>query len=373
MNKENMIIYQVFVRNHSQQGTFNEVVKDLNRIKSLGTDVLYLMPIHPIGEIKRKGTYGSPYSIKNYFAISKDLGTLEDFKNLVNKTHELGMKIILDMVFNHTSHDNPLYKEHPEYYYHNPDGKPGNHVGDWSDIIDLETKKEEVIEYLVSVLKYWIAQGVDGFRFDVASLINFKVFTKAREELGDDVLFLAESIDYDFVNYLHSMNMTSTRDDLLFPTFDLAYAYSWFRPLERHLKGYGNLQDFIDAYNEDFKLLNGKGLRVNFLGNHDCDRILNYVNKEQLHNLLLMIAKLKGALFIYAGEEYGISHKPELFKKDPIIWTKDEEVFSWYVCAIQYKKKQKRIIDQQMILIDGKVKLITKYEDHRIEEAIYAF
>ena len=122
MEKKNLVIYQIFVRNYSEEGTFKKVEEDLSRLKELGIDIIYLTPIHEIGIENRKGTWGSPYAIKDYFSISSDLGNLDDFHDLVNKTHELGMKIILDMVFNHTSPDNVLVKSHPEYYFYK-DGK----------------------------------------------------------------------------------------------------------------------------------------------------------------------------------------------------------------------------------------------------------
>ena len=147
MKLDNKVIYQVFVRNFSPSGTFKALEDKLSYIHSLGADILYLMPINEIGELNRKGTYGSPYASKDYFSISKDLGSKEDLISLINKTHQLGMKIILDMVFNHTSPDNALTKEHLDYYYLK-NGKPGNRVGDWSDIIDLKTEDKEVQDYL---------------------------------------------------------------------------------------------------------------------------------------------------------------------------------------------------------------------------------
>jgi len=189
----NSIIYQIFPRNHSKEGTLKKIEEDLKRISSLGIEVIYLMPIHEIGIKERKGTYGSPYAIKDYFSISSDLGTLEDFKSLVNSTHELGMKIILDMVFNHTSPDNLLLENHEDYYYHKF-WKVSNKVSEWTDIIDLDTSKEETQNYLIKVLKYWILNGVDGFRFDVASVIPIKFFIKARKELGNDIIFIGESV-----------------------------------------------------------------------------------------------------------------------------------------------------------------------------------
>ena len=202
MKKKNLVIYQIFIRNYSKEGTFKKVTEDLPRLKELGIDIIYLTPIHEIGVENRKGTWGSPYAIKDYFSISPDLGTLSDFHELVDKTHELGMKIILDMVFNHTSPDNILINSHPEYYFYK-NGKRGNRVGDWTDIVDLDTLRDDTQEYLLSVLKYWLNQKVDGFRFDVASTIPLSLFTKARERFGNDFILYGECVGEDFAKYLN--------------------------------------------------------------------------------------------------------------------------------------------------------------------------
>ena len=155
----NSVIYQVFVRNYSQDGSFVYLEKDLKRIKDLGVDIIYLTPINEIGQKNRKGNWGSPYASKDYYSISHDLGTKEDLISLINKTHELGMKIILDMVFNHTAPDSVLFKKHPEFYFYK-DGKPGNRIGDWSDIIDLDTSREDTQDYLIEVLSKLDARDI---------------------------------------------------------------------------------------------------------------------------------------------------------------------------------------------------------------------
>ena len=335
----NEIIYQIFVRNYSEEGTFQAVQKDLPRLKELGVDIIYLMPIHEIGVKNRKGTWGSPYAIKDYYSISGDLGTKEDFILLINATHKFGMKIIMDMVFNHTSPDSVVLEQHPEYYFYR-DGKLGNRVGDWSDIIDLDTNREDTQNYLVDVLKYWVSLGVDGFRFDVASMISLDFFKKARKELGKDIIFFAESIDYDFVDYLKSMGYSSTPDIDMFPTFDLLYNYSWFRPFERYLKGemsYENLKAIID---EDYQYIGNKGLRVVCFENHDTERMASYVNENKLKEIVLDLVKLKGPLFLYMGQEYGVNHRPNLFEKDPVDWKPNTNVLEIYKEAIKIKKRQ---------------------------------
>ena len=132
------IIYSVFVRNHTQEGTFRALIPDLPRIKALGCDIIWLMPIQPLGEKARKGSLGSPYANRDYRAVNPEYGTLEDFEALVDAIHAQGMKCIIDVVYNHTAPDSVLWESHPEWFYRNADGKPGNHVGDWTDIIDLD-------------------------------------------------------------------------------------------------------------------------------------------------------------------------------------------------------------------------------------------
>ena len=339
MIKGNEIIYQIFVRNYSEEGTFQAVQKDLPRLKELGVDIIYLMPIHEIGIKNRKGIWGSPYAIKDYYSISKDLGTKEDFISLINAAHKIGVKIIMDMVFNHTSPDSVVLEQHPEYHFYK-DGKLGNRVGDWSDIIDLDTNREDTQNYLVDVLKYWVSLGVDGFRFDVASMISLDFFKKARKELGKDIIFFAESIDYDFVNYLKSMGYSSTPDIDMFPTFDLLYNYSWFRPFERYLKNEMSYEDLKTIIDEDYKYIGDKGLRVICFENHDTERIASYVNEDELKDIVLDLIKLKGPLFLYAGQEYGANHRPNLFEKNPVDWKPNEKVLEIYKEAIKIKKHQ---------------------------------
>ena len=175
----NQIMYQVFVRNFSEEGTFKKVEEELDRIKALGTDIVWLMPIHPIGKAQRKGTLGSPYAISDYRAVNPEFGTLDDFISFTNAVHDRGMKCIIDVVYNHTSPDSVLSKEHPEWFFHKSDGSFGNRVGDWSDIIDLDYSNKELWRYQIDTLKYW-AQWVDGFRCDVAPLIPIAFWEQAR-------------------------------------------------------------------------------------------------------------------------------------------------------------------------------------------------
>lgn len=346
MLKGNEVIYQIFVRNYSIDGSFKAVEDDLSRIKDLGIDIIYLMPINEIGIKNRKGTYGSPYASKDYFSISRDLGTLKDLKSLIKKTHKLKMKIIVDMVFNHTAPDSVLFQEHPEFYFMK-NGKPGNRVGDWSDIIDLDTSRKDTQDYLINVLEYWKNIGFDGFRFDVASIIDLNLFKRAREILGNETIFLAESIDDDFAKYVESCGIHATPDNELFPIFDCCYNYSWYRPLERYLKTREGLENVIDNINRDLQYMPKEYLRCNCIENHDCERISSLTkDEEELIRITKLSYYLKGCPFIYAGQEYGINKKPNLFEKDPINWNlenKNNKIFELHKELIRVKHNEKQL------------------------------
>ena len=193
----NQVLYSVFVRNYSQEGTFEALRCDLDRIQALGVDIIWLMPIHPIGEKARKGTVGSPYAIKNYREVNPDFGTVEDLKRLVEDIHSRGMKCIIDVVYNHTAPDSWLAEHHPEWFYHKPDGSFGNRVGDWYDIIDLDYSQKGLWEYQIETLKQW-AEIVDGFRCDASPMVPLTFWKQAREEVETvrpGCIWLAETVE----------------------------------------------------------------------------------------------------------------------------------------------------------------------------------
>ena len=223
----NKIMYQIYVRNFSEGGTFNDVVPQLDRIHDLGVDIIWFGPIHPIGKKARKGDLGSPYAISDYRAVNPEYGTLEDFKNLVKEIHAHGMKCMIDVVYNHTSPDSVLVSEHPDWFYHKPDGSFGNHVGDWSDIVDLDYNNRDLWDYQIDTLKMW-ADIVDGFRCDVAPMIPLEFWERARAEIAGvhpDCLWLSESIEPEFLIALREMGLCALSDSEIFRAFDVSYEY----------------------------------------------------------------------------------------------------------------------------------------------------
>ena len=235
----NKVIYSVYVRNHTNDGTFNAVAEDLDRIKSLGTDIIWFMPIHPIGVKNKKGSLGCPYANKDYRTTNPEYGTMDDFKSLVEKIHAKGMKCIIDVVYNHTSPDSNLSVEHPEFFYRKSDGNFGNKVGDWSDIIDLDYSNKELWRYQIDSLVMW-AKIVDGFRCDVASFVPVEFWKQAREavaKVNPDCIWLAESVHSSFNVFSRKSGIYTASDYELFDAFDMEYDYDIREVFDKYLKG----------------------------------------------------------------------------------------------------------------------------------------
>ena len=315
----NKVIYSVYVRNHTNDGTFNAVADDLDRIKSLGTDIIWFMPIHPIGVKNKKGSLGCPYANKDYRTTNPEYGTMDDFKSLVEKIHAKGMKCMIDVVYNHTSPDSNLSVEHPEFFYRKPDGNFGNKVGDWSDIIDLDYSNKELWQYQIDSLVMW-AKIVDGFRCDVASFVPVEFWKQAREavaKVNPDCIWLAESVHSSFNVFSRKSGIYTASDYELFDAFDMEYDYDIREVFDKYLKGETTLSNYMDMFNYQEVIYPQNYDKMRCLENHDQPRICHYVkNRSDLENYTAFLYFLKGSTLIYAGQEFGCDETPSLFDKD---------------------------------------------------------
>ena len=325
----NQVLYSVFVRNYSQEGTFEAVRKDLDRIKSLGVDIIWLMPIHPIGEKARKGTVGSPYAAQDYRKITPDFGTEEDLRRLVESAHEKGMKLIIDVVYNHTSPDSWLAANHPLWFYHKPDGSFGNRVGDWYDIIDLDYEQPDLWDYQIETLKYW-AGIVDGFRCDAASLVPLAFWQKAREEVEKvhpGCIWLVETVEPQFIRLLRANGMVGLSDSEALQAFDISYDYDIYWIYRQYLEGKRPLSDYTEALNWQEAVYPDNYVKLRFLENHDRPRAAQDLPSAQvLRNWTAFLYFQKGMTMLYNGQEICDPHRPQLFEKDPIDWTKGTDI-----------------------------------------------
>lgn len=318
---QKQLIYSVYVRNHTEEGTFSALVGDLDRIKALGTDIVWLLPIHPIGEEGKKGSLGCPYANRDYRDVNPCYGTMEDFKNLVAEIHKRGMKCMIDVVYNHTSPDSVLRYEHPEYFYHRADGSFGNKIGDWADVIDLDYSNPGLWDYQIESLCMW-AKLVDGFRCDVASFVPVEFWQRARAEVAKvnpGCIWLAESVHMSFGNLARSYGFVSDRDIDLYSAFDMEYDYDIRETFDRYIYGKCSLSRYLDMLNFQEAIYPANYNKMRCLENHDQPRIRSLVKSEAaLENFTAFLYFLKGATLIYAGQEFENEHLPSLFEHEPI-------------------------------------------------------
>lgn len=304
-------LYQVNVRQFSPEGTFAAVESQLERIKALNVDIVWLMPIHPIGEKNRKGTLGSPYSVRDYYGVNPEFGTLADLKRLVGRAHALGLKVILDWVPNHTAWDNPLATGHPDWYQHDWKGefRPTPWF-DWSDIINLDYHSPGLRRYMTEVMKYWVREAdIDGYRCDVAGFIPLDFWNNLRREL-------------DAIKPVFMLGEWESRD-LHAEAFDATYAWSWYEAVHKICRGQADIGALNNyhAWNEGFYPENV--MRMNFVSNHDKNS-WDGTEFEQFGDGLPAAIALsvvsEGIPLIYNGQEAGNPKRLQFFEKDPIEW-----------------------------------------------------
>lgn len=318
---QHAVVYQCFARQHGPNGTLADVTADLPRIAALGVTVLYLMPIHPIGEADRKGTVGSPYAIRDYRAIDPALGTEEDFAALVAAARELGLRVMLDVVFNHTAKDSVLVEQHPEFFHQDDAGRPISSVPAWSDIIDLKHDSPGLAEYLIETLQGWVARGVQGFRCDVASLVPLAFWQRARAEIGADVWWLTESPHPNWVTARNEDGLATNADSEMFAAFDMSYQYDIWPIWQSAVRGQVEVARFLEMVRWQRATLPPNAVKLRYVENHDNYRIMRFARtRESALAWTALMAFLPGPFMLYAGQESGVERWPELFERDPIEW-----------------------------------------------------
>ncbi len=329
---KNMTLYSIYVRNHKtvagRHGMFTDVMEDLDRIKDLGVDILWLLPIHPIGEKNKKGSLGCPYSIADYDSVNPLYGSEDSLKDLIDKTHEKGMKIIIDVVYNHTSHDAKLLSQHPDYYYRKADGSLGNRVADWDDIIDLDYSHKGLWEKQISSLEHWIHLGIDGFRCDVASLVPLEFWQEARRRLSminPQVIMIAESVHGEFINHIRKSGIPIACDSELFSVFDVCYDYDTHGQFLSYLHGNIDLETMLEKKRMQSYIYPDQSIKLRFLENHDMPRISSLVEGRLLENWTGFSFFEAGLTMVHGGQEKGDKNCPSLFEIDPVNWDENPE------------------------------------------------
>jgi glycosidase len=324
----NLVIYEIYVRSHGPNGSFTDVEADLARIRDLGVDLVWFMPIHPIGQFKRKGSRGSPYAIVDYRAVNPEYGTLEDFRRLVASAHALGLKVMIDVVYNHTAADSRLVKEHPEWFHRDESGRPATTVPEWSDVIDLAHPDPQLAAYLIETLKGWAEFGVDGFRCDVASLVPLDFWLDARQAVDrvkPGVIWLAESVHTGWLPQRRAAGLRAHSDAELYQAFDLTYDYDAWPVWQAAVRGDAPLTRYLEFLRLQDGIYPANYAKLRCVENHDQPRILSLApSRAQALAWTAFAAFNQGAFLLYAGQEAGATHTPSLFEVDPIDWNGED-------------------------------------------------
>lgn len=305
----NANIYEVNIRQYSQEGTFHAFMKDIPRLQEMGVRILWLMPIHPIGEKNRKGTLGSYYSISDYKAINPEFGDKDDFRALVNKAHEHNMKVIIDWVANHTAWDAVWTQSNPEFYLTDETGNFFPPVPDWEDVIQLDVENRDMWEAMIDAMYYWVDEfHIDGFRADVAYMVPLEFWIEARMRLEEikPMFMLAEAE----VPEIHR-------------AFDMTYAWEYAQTIRDFGAGEASLSDLDQVMERNFDRFHPADYRMFYTTNHDENSWQGgdiELYGDNFLNFAVLSATIWGMPLIYSGQESGLDQQLEFFEKDPIDW-----------------------------------------------------
>jgi hypothetical protein len=363
----NLVIYEIYVRNHGASGSFKDVEKDLPRLHTLGVDILWFMPIHPIGMLNRKGSLGCPYSVRDYRGINPEYGTRDDFAHLVEQIHQRGMKVMIDVVFNHTSHDSVLAKEHPEYFHQDGNGRPTTTVPEWSDVIDLKHPNPALSAYLLETLQGWVELGVDGFRCDVASLVPLKFWQQTRSRLAKTrpgIIWLAESVHANFVGTRRAKGLTGLSDSQLYTVFDMTYDYDIWPIWQLAVQGKLPVRRYIEMLRYQDCIYPENFIKMRCVENHDQARIMRLApTRSQGMAWTAFEAFNKGPFLIYAGQESGTKHTPSLFDIDKVDWS--DYSLQPILCRLARLKKDPAQVKGRFVIIqaDPAIQAAWEYAD----------
>jgi len=332
-------LYEVNVRQHSPGGGFDGVTADLPRLAEMGVGIVWLMPIHPIGALHRKGALGSYYAVSNHLAVNPEFGTPEDLHRLVSRAHQLGMKVLLDWVANHTAWDHVWVQQHPEWFRRDAEGRlrsltfgEGEALEEWTDVIGLDYTQRSLWPAMTDAMAHWVREfDVDGFRCDVAGLVPTPFWNQARAALDriKPVFMLAEWSD----PALHEQ------------AFDMTYDWALYEVMKRVARGQENvdaLQRLLEQPAQHFPV---DAYRMCFTGNHDTNSW--HGSDEELYGpafpaMVVLAATLYGMPLVYGGQEAPYDKRLRFFERDPIDW-KQRALQPLYADLLALKRRHRAL------------------------------
>jgi len=321
-------IYEVNLRQYTEAGTITAFVQELPRLKEMGVKTLWFMPLTPIAQKNRKGPLGSYYACSDYTSVSPEFGTLEDFKNLVKQAHDMGFKVILDWVANHTGWDHVWTTTHPEYYLKDSATKDFKIASGMDDIIELDFKNPALRKAMKEAMQFWVNEcDIDGFRCDLAFWVELDFWKEARKELDQQkpLFWLGEFDELEKPEYGEA--------------FDASYTWTWMHKTEDFYKQQlplDSLLTFLKKYDD----LGDSTMRAWFTTNHD-ENSWNGTEYEKYGEmakaLAVFSATWNGIPLMYSGQELPNTKRIKFFEKDVIGWTGTNTLHDFYAALLQLK------------------------------------
>lgn len=324
----NTNIYEVNIRQFTAAGTFNAFVQELPRLKDMGVKTLWFMPVTPIAQKNKKGSLGSYYACSDYTAINPEFGTLDDFKSLVKQAHEMGFKVIIDWVANHTGWDHIWTKEHPEYFLKDSATNDFKRASGMDDIIELDFSNKDLRMAMKEAMKFWVTEcDIDGFRCDLAFWVELDFWKEARKELDavKPLFWLGEFDELEKPEYGEA--------------FDASYTWTWMHKTEDFYKKSGTL-DTLFTVLKRYDDLGDSTTRAWFTTNHD-ENSWNGTEYEKYgdmaKSLAVFSATWNGIPLLYSGQELPNLKRLEFFEKDVIKWNTKNELHDFYKVLLNLK------------------------------------
>jgi len=323
----------VNTRQYTPEGTFRAFSRQLPRLKELGVDILWLMPVQPIGEKDRKGSLGSYYSIRDYTGVNSEFGTLADFKAMVQEAQELGMRVILDWVANHTSRDAGWVEAHPDWYVRDSLGNL-NIMYDWTDIAQVDYTNQEMRAAMIEVMMFWVREAdIDGFRCDVAGEIPTDFWEAAKDSLTalKPGLFLLAEAEKPALNE---------------SVFDAYYAWDFHHRMNMVAQGKENVDSLRHSLDRMMDRFSPNAIPMYFTSNHD-ENSWSGTEFERMgdaaRSFAVLTYMLPGMPLIYSGQEVGLDHRLAFFEKDSINWDDDRGFSDFYSGLNRIKQTNKAL------------------------------
>ncbi|MCF8368627.1 MAG: alpha-amylase [Bacteroidales bacterium] len=324
---KDIVMYEINLRAFSQSGDIQGVINRLDKIEDLGINVIWLMPIYPIGEIN---SVNSPYSVKNFKEVNPEHGTLDDLKSLVSLAHEKGIAVILDWVANHTAWDNP-WITNTDWYTQDGNGNIVHPPGtNWQDVADLNYNNQEMRLAMIDAMKYWINEAdIDGYRCDAADMVPFNFWKQAIDSLNanteKDLVLLAEG----------------ARADHFTAGFDLNFSWDFYNTIKNVFNGNSSAGFIFSTHNSEYNAVPDGKHKLRFTTNHDesawdATPMVLFGGKEGALAASVITIFLGGVPMIYGCQEVGVTQNVSFFSQSPVNWSLNPGMLQTYEDLLQY-------------------------------------